>query len=827
MRRPLLALAAAYLLGLIVGDALAPPPSVGLVAAGLLAALAAGLAIARRGGALRFLLWLPALLALGLARGGPPTPAAGEPPAERAVVRGVATSGWSRGPAALELRLELEAVRPLGAGGFRALDGEARLRVFPGEPGQALAGCPEVLPGDRVRALARLHPLRGAANLGLPDAALGQRRRGLDWTGSVTGCQGLVVELGPVTPSLRRLAAGARAAVGAFLAARGGSPEGRAVLTALTTGDTGGLTPTLREAFARAGLAHLLAISGLHLGLVALGLYLALRALLVRLPRLPLRLDVRRVAAGLCLPAILFYVLLTGAAAPVVRAGVMVSAFLVAECLRRRVDPIHTLAAAALVILGAWPQALWTASFQLSFVAAGGLLLAAPRLCARLGVPLGAAPAGGVWARVRARGTQLAVVSLVAGLVTAPLTAQHFGQVSFMGLAANLVAVPLAAWLIVPLGVLAALLLPLAAALAGPLADLGVWLCDALVGLAEALAAVPGAALELAPPGWPVVGLGYALLGGLALLGRGRAWRWLAGGAAALLAGCLAWAAWAPRVGPPLELVVLDVGQGDAALVRLPGGGDVLVDGGPGPAGSGFDPTRRVLLPALGALGVRRLEAVVATHRHPDHTGGLPAALRAHRPRELWWPPRQPWAEDEAGAQAHDEVLAAAREVGAVVRELAAGDQPLARDGARIEVVWPPREGVEGLTENERSLVLLVAYGERRALLAADLEGQGEAALAAAGDGIRAEVLKVGHHGSLGASASRFLQAVGARWGVISVGAGNPYGLPHPSALTRLERAGVRILRTDRVGAVRLSTDGKGWSVECARGCAAGGEGGS
>jgi competence protein ComEC len=821
MRRPLLGLAVAYAAGLVLADALAPPPALGLLLAGLTALSAGGLALARRGGALRFLLWLLALLSLGLARGGLPPAPPGSPPEERAVIRGRALSGWARGPDSAELRLQVEAVQP-PLGDFRALGGEVRLRVRRGEAPAGLAGCPEVLPGDRLRALARLRPVRGPANFGLPDAALSARRRGLRWVGSVASCQDVLVELSPVTPSLERLAARSRAAVDALLAGRGGTPDARAVLAALTTGDTAGLTPEVRQAFSRSGLAHLLSISGLHLGLVALGLYLALRWLLVRLPRLALRLDVRRLAAALCLPALLYYVLLTGAQAPVVRAGVMVAACLVAELLRRRADTAQTLAAAALVILGLWPQALFGASFQLSFAAAAGLVWAAPRLCARLGAPLAPtadAPRAGPWARLRARLVQLCVVSLVAGLATAPLVAHHFGQVSWMGLLANLVAVPLSTWLIVPLGLGAAVLLPLGVTLAGPVADVGVWLCEGLVALARLLGGVPGASLELTPPGWLGVTLAYGVLVGLLIMGRGRLGRALVATAGALLVLGVAWSAWAPRLGGELELVFLDVGQGDAILVRLPDGADLLVDGGPGPIGPGYDPADRVLLPALRALGVRRLEAVVATHRHPDHTGGLPAVLRALRPREVWWPPRQAWAEDEAGSEAHAEVADAAREVGAVVRELGAGDRPLERGGASVEVLWPPRQGTDALGENERSLVLRVAFGERRALLAADLEGEGERALTARGGDLRAELLKVGHHGSLGASASGFLQAVGARRAVISVGSGNPYGLPHASALARLRTAGVHWLRTDRDGAVRFRTDGTGWDVECARGC--------
>lgn len=830
MRRPLLALAVAFAAGIALADASGLPAWPAWLAAGALTGLAGLLAWRRLGGPLRFLAWAGACLCLGLARGPLPDPPAGEPGDEPEVLMGVARSGLVRAPGGLRLELEAEAVRDL-AGGLRPWSGGVRLSLRSEADAQAPdvrgdvqgADCPLVLPGDRLRALVRLHRPRGARNFGLPDPVLAQRRRGIEWVGSVRGCQNLVLELTPPPISARRLAARARAAVQALIESRPAPPEARGVLAALTVGDSGSVSPELRQAFAASGLSHLLAVSGLHLGCVALGLYLLLRMLLLRIPGLALRLDVRRLAAGLCLPAVGFYVLLTGAQAPAMRAGVMVAAFLLAELLRRRADPLQTLSAAALVLLGLWPQALCTASFQLSFAAALGLILAAPPMCAWLGAPLGQPPVG-LLRRARARLIQSFAVSLVAGLATAPLVAHLFGQASWLGVLANLVAVPLAAWLIVPAGLLAALLLPLSGVVAGWAADLGLALAGLLAELAGALAALPGVAVTFVPWSWLTAALAFGLLGGLLGAWRGagrpRASRWLAGlSAAGLLIG-LGWDGLAPRRTGQLEVIALDVGQGDALLARLPSGLTLLVDGGRGPdEPGGYDPSERVLLPALGALGIRRLDAVVASHAHPDHTGGLTRAIRELRPAAVWLPPPIPDAQEEEDAAARRALGEAAREVGAELRELVAGEIPWEREGERVVVLWPPREGAEALGENERSLVLRLEGAGRRVLLTGDLEREGEKALVTAGGDLGAEVLKVGHHGSFHASASNFLAAVRPRFALVSAGAGNPYGLPHPSALERLRRIGARILRTDRVGAVRLRTAGEDWKVECVLPC--------
>ncbi len=764
------------------------------------------MARANRGGPLRFLVWTAAVFAVGLARGGLPAPAPGPLPEGRVVLIAKARSGWIDAPGRRRLEVDGVAVRTPGIP-LRPFDGRVRLTVITDDPS---GPCPAVLPGDRLRALARVRRPWTRCNPGVPDSALWLQRRGVDFTGVVLSCDDLLVEPGRGSWSLRRTAERARSAVRTLIASRPASEPSRALLAALTIGDAGRIPPRVREDFQRAGLAHLLAVSGLHLGFVALGLYWLLVWMLVRIQRLSLRFDVRKLAAGLVIPVTVFYTLLAGARLPSVRASVAVIVFLLAVLLRRRTDPLQTLAAACLVVLGLWPQSLLDVGFQLSFAATGSVLLLLPRLAEFFRVPLQRTRLPeGLLRRIAARALQLLLVSAAATLGAAPLVAWHFHQVSLVGLAANLLAVPLAAWLIVPLGLACALSLAFSPILAGWLADVGLWLADVLAGLAGWWSAPSWAAVQTAgPTGIQLVAWYAGLL--LALHWNRRRWtRWALGAAALVFLASWGVARLALAVSDELQLTVIDVGQGDSIFIRLPGGENLLVDGG-GSFSGDFDTGRHVVAPFLWAQGVGRLAVVVATHRHPDHVGGLASVVELFDPEEVWI--MAPLADDETSAP----LARAAVEAGAGMRLLKAGDRPLPRADVELEVLWPDAKDRD-LEENERSLVLRLKYGRYAFLLTGDLEREGEAALLDRGVPLRADVLKVGHHGSRHATSEELLQKVRPSLAVISVGAHNRYRLPHQDVLDRLQAAGVRVYRTDRHGAVTVRTDGEEIEVSTCR----------
>ena len=274
-------------------------------------------------------------------------------------------------------------------------------------------------------------------------------------------------------------------------------------------------------------------------------------------------------------------------------------------------------------------------------------------------------------------------------------------------------------------------------------------------------------------------------------------------------AGALAAAIWLPLVPPrpgQLELHVLDVGQGDAIALRTPRGRWLLFDAGR--AWRGGDAGRQTVIPYLRRRG-GELEAFVLSHPHADHAGGAASVLRALRPRVYWD------AAFAGGGGAYRGSLVAARELGIAWRRVRPREEATF-DGVRIRFLAPDSAWTASLRDpNEASTVVLVSYGAVRFLLVGDAE-RGEESWLLARDqaALRADVLKVGHHGSRTSSTDAFVRAVRPRVALVSVGQGNSYGHPSPGVMRALALAGALVLRTDHAGTLVVRTDGARLSVE-------------
>lgn len=542
-----------------------------------------------------------------------------------------------------------------------------------------------------------------------------------------------------------------------------------------------GMDRDVREAFAVAGIAHLLAISGFHVGVVA-GLALALlRGAGVERRRSAL------VAAGLSWG----YVGFIGFPDAACRAAVILALVAVSRARGRPPARWGALAAAGLVLLVLDPSRASSAGFQLSFAGAAGLVAWAG--------PLGRVVEGAGRGRLP-RGFVTAVAAGVAATVaTVPIVAWHFERVSLVGIPVTLVASPLVS-LALP-GALASIaldpLLPAAAAFLAGGVDV---LLMALVGLTDAAAAWPLASTWVARPTVVAGVTGVAVATWIArrpgIGGRTRR-RLVAAYAAAAVAGWPVAVAMEGR--GTLEFFAIDVGQGDAVAMRTPRGRWLLVDAGPpfdGPA-SGHPAVR-----ALRERGVRRLELLVLTHPDADHFGGAHAVLTSFRVGQVADPllpaPKAGYATLLEQARADGVPWTAARE-GASWNV----------DGVDIEVLHPPSRGVEeGVEANDASVVLLVRWGDFEALLTGDADAEIERALAPeAGD---VDMLKVGHHGSRTSTDPELLRWSRPEFAIISAGRRNRYGHPHGEVLRRLEGSGVAVLRTDVQGSIRLLVDRRG-----------------
>jgi competence protein ComEC len=601
-----------------------------------------------------------------------------------------------------------------------------------------------------------------------------------------------------------------RARAGALIDRRFGRDS--ALVRALVIADARGLDPEVRDRYAASGLVHALSVSGLHVALIAESLVLLLRA--VRAPP--------RAASVGAVCAVALYVALIGCPAPAVRAGGMLALDAAARALQRPTSPWAVFAVAAALPL-VDPRVVLELGYQLSV--AGMAALVAGRVLARAlvaraedadGVPRrpGFVAAGIAQLRRVGEGPRVAllrelVVGTLATLVTAPLVAWHFGQVSLVGPLANLAAAPVLA-LLQPALFLAVVTAPFDA-VGGFVAGAARVPIRALDAIARGGASVPGATWEIAPSGVEAA-LG-ALAAAALLVGAASRRR----GPALTVAACaVAGAAWAPlwpgRDTGVAELHVIDVGQGDAVALRTPRGRWLLVDAGR--TWRGGDAGARTVVPWLRRRG-GPVAALVLSHPHADHVGGAASVLSRLRPARVWDPGFV------LGSAAYREVLAAARGAGVPWRRVAPGDS-LALDGVVVSVLAPDSAWTAALDDpNLASVVLSVRVGRVRFLLVGDAEGPEEAwllaraardpAVAAA---LHADVLKVGHHGSSTSTTPAFLRAVRPRLALISVGAGNTYGHPHPDVVRRLESSGARVLRTDQVGTIVVRTRGDAITVE-------------
>jgi competence protein ComEC len=635
--------------------------------------------------------------------------------------------------------------------------------------------------GDRIRLLARLRRPAGPRNPGAYD----QQGR-LAAVGVALVGEGLLPPVRAASPSpLAWLERGRQR----FAEAADRLPAREAsVIRAIGTGDRAALDPATNESFVRSGLAHVLAVSGLHLVVVAAGLERVLRWLLLRAGRWSARLEPRRAAAALAIPATLLYAIATGAGFSVIRAAVAAGVVFAGTVLDREGSPANALGLATLVCLGAEPGALLDPSLQLSLASVAGLVWLAGPL--RAGLPVPPSPPGRWRARLLEPVLGGLCATLAASLATAPILAWQFRRLPALGLLANLAGIPIGTALTATTA-LAAVVAAASPWAAQPLLWLSWPLARALLLVSDLAAAPRFAVVGVASPG-PLLCLAACALILLAPHLPGRA-RWLAvGGFVACLAlpGPVRAAAAAGRGG--LEWMVVSVGQGDASLFRLPDGSAVLVDGG-GTFPGGPDPGARDLVPLLRDLGVTRLSAVVLSHPHPDHLLGLASVAAAVAIDRLYTGE----AELPEGARLALASLPAPRRLGP--------GQGWTQAGVRFESVGGP---VGELVENDASLVLRVAFGATAFLLPGDVEQAGEATALAGGRTLAADVVKVPHHGSRTSSTAGFVSAVRPRWAAVSVGANNRHGFPHGEPLERWREAGATILRTDEEGALRFLSDG-------------------
>ncbi|MDQ6423325.1 DNA internalization-related competence protein ComEC/Rec2 [Paenibacillus sp. LHD-117] len=729
-------------------------------------------------------------------------------------------------------------VPPLGAGELLLV----QLRLA-SQPEQAVAAAWQR--GDRVRAAGELARPAAASNRGGFDYRRYLRSQSIHWLLKVKGAAAVTTEpaAGWNAAALLGRVDEARASLGARLGGLYPSHQS-GYMQGLILGLREGLDPEQFEQFAKLGLTHILAISGLHVAV-----FMVMLGSLLRL----CRMSRERIYTTL-IWSIPFYVLLTGASPSVLRAGIMAILGLIAARLGKLKDGLHLLAAAAVAMLAYDPYYLDAVSFQLSFAVTFGLICGVPPLRRLLPRRKGLG-----WLY------DLVAVTVAAQLVSFPLTIYYFNQFHLLSLLANFVLVPFISFIVMPLGTAALLLSTVWYQGAEWLADVTAysndwtykaverlasagelrlvwatpplwWVAGYLILLflffrrlnlalphpaacerskpAAAIADEPTAPLDSFPNDPLIPGLAPTFINKSLATGRGSLIM-----CAAALAVLVLYAYFPDRFDRTAAVSFLDVGQGDSALIRTPSGKHILIDGGgtftyrkPGEEWrerrDPFEVGRKVVVPLLMKRGVRQIDVLVVSHLDGDHIRGLKAVVESIPVKAVWWNGTLKRSED---AEALIELLLKAD---IPLYAFHAGDTAAIDDFTKIDVLWPAKPAGKGIVfeeeQNEASLVLIMEIYGRRFLFTGDIGARTEAAILAeierrdadAGylSSDPADIMKIAHHGSKYSTSQEWLDYWSPRGTVISVGGSNTYGHPHPDVVGRLERSGASIWRTDTGG---------------------------
>ena len=613
---------------------------------------------------------------------------------------------------------------------------------------------PRLRSGERWRLQVRLKRPRGFANPGGFDYEGWLFRRGLAGTGYVRAGSNERIAPGPWSLSRVRRSLSERVD-----AALGPAPL-RPLIKALALGMRGEMSSLQWEVLRSTGTAHLMAISGLHVGLVA-GLTFGFCSLAWRLPGLSVLLvDAKRVGAGAAIAAAFVYAALAGFSVPTQRAALMVTCLMLAILTRRPAAPTALLGRALLAVLILDPFAVSEAGFWLSFCAVAFIFYGVTgRLALRR------SPMQSFWWRYGR-------IQCLLGIALLPLGFLFFGEYPLVAPLANAFAVPWVSALVVPpvlAGTLAAALVPAVGALLlelGHLALSGLWSgLEFLAGIIPVLPAGP------APSRWQVLA---ALVGALMLFApRGTPARWLG----ALWMAPLFLASSAPVPEGALRVTVLDVGQGSSLVLRTRDH-TLVYDTGPR-FSDRFDAGAAVVVPYLRHLGIREIDTLVLSHRHQDHVGGAESLLQGVAVRQVMTNV-SPWTRRATFCRA---------------------GRQWEWNAVRFAVLHPSRD--ERATGNEGSCVIRVRVGETAVLLTGDIGERSERALLEQ-HALQSDLLMVPHHGSSTSSSAAFLDAVNPRLAVVSYGYRNRFGLPDSEVMARYRSRGIPVLRTATEGAIEI-----------------------
>ncbi|MDI6743065.1 MAG: DNA internalization-related competence protein ComEC/Rec2, partial [Smithella sp.] len=597
------------------------------------------------------------------------------------------------------------------------------------------------------------------------------------------------------------------------------SPQ-KEIIEAMTLGNKSAIPSEIREAFGRTGTSHILAISGLHIGMVAAFSFFLFFLIFKRSEYLMLKFNIVKSAASFAFIFVLLYALIAGMGVTVTRATIMAFVFLMALLLSKQKEFYSTLALAGLIILIISPQSLFDVSFQLSFMSVLAIIYIIPRFNILMPKTISFFPE---WMHGFVRYIYTMITVCVAATIgTMPLIMYYFDLVSFVTIAANLIAVPILGTLTLALLMLAILSALLSATLSGYFIQLSSFFVQFSIDAIQKISAIPWSSMSVTKPNMVEILFFYFLIFLFFQYFERKKIKNINGTSSSLRLAVIkslmmicvlfffadiTYLSLKSKYSSDLRLTVIDVGQGSSTLLQFPGGSNMLIDGG-GFAQSSFDVGKSVITPFLHHRRLSRIDTVVLSHPHPDHLLGLIHILNHFKVREIWQPaiPVDP----EVYPGWHHAI----RKNNIKVSLISDTSTKQIFKDVRVDILWPPANHITDekiFTQdevNDLSLVLKMTYGKISVLIPGDISANIENKLIQTKADLKNDILIVPHHGSRLSSSPEFIKAVACRYAVVSAGKANVFHHPHPSVLERYQEAGAEIYRTDNNGAVTFTTDG-------------------
>jgi competence protein ComEC len=691
---------------------------------------------------------------------------------------------------------------------------------------------PELSEGDRIVFRSRIRSIRNFNNPGGFDYQRYMAFKGVRGSAYVSANKLIRIEK-KTEKGVHAVIADTRGRI-SNLIDRIGDKGQKGVLKALIVGDRNAISPELREAFNRVGAGHLLAISGLHIGIVAAASFLIFRWILSHIGFFLSRAWTKKGAVLLSAIPVVIYGLLSGMSPSTQRAVIMVMVFLTAFLFEREHDLKNTLAIAAMLILIVHPPSLFSISFQLSFAAVLAIIYGLSRIPKfRPSDPNRTRRKTGTKTIIKLYYFFATSFFAVAG--TLPLVMVYFNQISLVGLPANIIFIPLIGFVVVPLGILAVFIFPFTNASALILLKAASAVLYPVIRIITVISGWSFAAVKTVTPNTLEVVCFYVLFWALLNLKCARSetsshlnknpnqhhkkqiYK------PAVVLSLLTVLIFGADVGygmyrrywrDDLKVTMIDVGHGNAALLELPHGRTMLIDGGGFPDNRMFDVGASIVAPFLWRKKIRTVDTLVLSHANSDHLNGLIYIAENFHVKRVWLNHE---SADTFGYRLFMETIKK-NDIQLPAYHNIIGVHDI--NGVRIDILYPPADFMEkSRTETWRnldndSLVLKVSFGRISFLFPGDIKAPAEYALVSTvGSKLKSTVLLAPHHGSKTSSTERLIENVKPEVVVISSRYNSSFGFPHPSVLKRYQDMGCRILETARNGAVSMWTDGRALTI--------------